>query len=191
MGLESFDLPCGSAADVAELEYISALHQTGESVRLDGSVKGRCGTRTAWHGLFAMSKKKSLEEEWGVTYHEVSPFDLTTNLFFPPLLGPLALLRLLDIACDIRLYLASRFGITITEEQVKDIVLHGLTADANDVLDLVEVVACLLMPTLLKVKNQQAGNPLPHFVVEADKDLVEKVLKTIQRDVLLGVSLTW
>jgi hypothetical protein len=89
------------------------------------------------------------------------------------------------------LYLASRFGITITEEQVKDIVLHGLTADANDVLDLVEVVACLLMPTLLKVKNQQAGNPLPHFVVEADKELVEKVLKTIQRDVLLGVSLTW
>lgn len=40
MGLETFDLPCGSAGDVAELEYIAALHQTGEKVRLDGSVKG-------------------------------------------------------------------------------------------------------------------------------------------------------
>jgi hypothetical protein len=159
MGLESFDLPCGSAADVAELEYISALHQTGESVRLDGSVKGTCGTRTAC---------------------------LTTNHFLTHHSAPLFFCLIL--ACDIRLYLASRFGITITEEQVKDIVLHGLTADANDDLDLVEVVACLLMPTLLKVKNQQAGNPLPHFVVEADKDLVEQVLKTIQRDVLLGVS---
>jgi hypothetical protein len=40
MGLESFDLPCAAAGDVAELEYISALHQTGATLRVDGSVHG-------------------------------------------------------------------------------------------------------------------------------------------------------
>jgi hypothetical protein len=93
MGLESFDLPCGSAADVAELEYISALHQTGESVRLDGSVKGRCGTNDGMAWIIRDVKKLSLEEERGITYHELSQFDLTTN-HFPHHSSALALLLL-------------------------------------------------------------------------------------------------
>jgi hypothetical protein len=36
-----FDRNVGAAADVKELEYISALHQTDPSgVRTDGSIKG-------------------------------------------------------------------------------------------------------------------------------------------------------
>jgi hypothetical protein len=36
-----FDRPVGALADVKELEYISALHQTDASgVREDGSIKG-------------------------------------------------------------------------------------------------------------------------------------------------------
>jgi hypothetical protein len=176
MGLESFDLPCGSAADVAELEYIAALHQTGESMRLDGSIKGTFVRRR--HNA---NQKKV--QSW--RQQESSPPHISYHLarLLPPIF------YIFDyVACDIRLYLSSRYGITVTEEQVKDIVLFGLGADTNDVLDLAEIVACLLMPTLLKVKNQQVGNPLPHFVVPADKDLFEKILETIQRDVLLGVS---
>jgi hypothetical protein len=37
-----FDRRVGAAADVRELKYISALHQTDPSgVRTDGSIKGR------------------------------------------------------------------------------------------------------------------------------------------------------
>lgn len=36
-----FDRPIGASADVKELEYISALHQTGaDGIREDGSIKG-------------------------------------------------------------------------------------------------------------------------------------------------------
>ena len=36
----AFELHVGAAADVKELEYISALHQTDlEGVRTDGSIK--------------------------------------------------------------------------------------------------------------------------------------------------------
>ena len=32
--------PCGAFADVKELEYISALHQSGKQLRKDGSIHG-------------------------------------------------------------------------------------------------------------------------------------------------------
>lgn len=45
MGLESFELPRGSAGDVAELEYISALHQTGsKSDTPDGAEHQETGS---------------------------------------------------------------------------------------------------------------------------------------------------
>lgn len=36
-----FEKPIGSHADVKELEYIAALHQTGPKIRRDGSVDGK------------------------------------------------------------------------------------------------------------------------------------------------------
>jgi len=40
MGLQK-RRPCGAVADVNELEYISALHQTGkDELREDGSIQG-------------------------------------------------------------------------------------------------------------------------------------------------------
>jgi hypothetical protein len=40
MGLQK-RRPCGAAADINELEYISALHQTGkDELREDGSIQG-------------------------------------------------------------------------------------------------------------------------------------------------------
>ena len=44
--------PCGSFADVKELEYISALHQTGKQLRKDGSIHGKnvCMQGLIWIG---------------------------------------------------------------------------------------------------------------------------------------------
>jgi hypothetical protein len=40
----AFEQLVGAAADVRELEYISALHQTDQDhVRRDASIKGTCG----------------------------------------------------------------------------------------------------------------------------------------------------
>ena len=41
MGGSSFQRPVGAEADVKELEYISALHQTGDVLREDGSIIGK------------------------------------------------------------------------------------------------------------------------------------------------------
>ena len=40
MNMLGFDRPTGSGADLKELEYISALHQTCTSVRKDASIDG-------------------------------------------------------------------------------------------------------------------------------------------------------
>ena len=38
----AFEKPIGAVADVKELEYVSALHQTDkDGVRVDGSIKGK------------------------------------------------------------------------------------------------------------------------------------------------------
>jgi hypothetical protein len=36
-----FQKPIGAHADLRELEYVSALHQTGATLRRDGSVTGK------------------------------------------------------------------------------------------------------------------------------------------------------
>lgn len=90
-----FDRPIGAAADVAELEYISALMQTQmPNLRLDGSIR----------------------EE------------------------------------DIVLFLSSRYGIKVSPGEIRKVVMKGLGGgDGDDVcIDLMELVAMLLIPTLLK-----------------------------------------
>ena len=90
-----FDRPTGAAADVAELEYISALMQTRmPNLRLDGSIR----------------------EE------------------------------------DIVLFLSSRYGIQVSPVEIRKVVMNGLGGgDGDDVcIDLMELVAMLLIPTLIK-----------------------------------------
>lgn len=40
----TFDRPVGAVADVVELDYVSALHQTDvtNGVRKEGSIQGKC-----------------------------------------------------------------------------------------------------------------------------------------------------
>lgn len=40
MTVGRFEQLVGAAGDVAELEYIAALHQTGDEVRRDASLQG-------------------------------------------------------------------------------------------------------------------------------------------------------
>jgi hypothetical protein len=91
----AFECPVGACADVAELEYVSALHQTTKTeIRRDGSIK----------------------------------------------------------AVDIINFLRSRYGIDITEVEVRRTILQGLGGgdDEEECIDMTEIVTILLIPYLLK-----------------------------------------
>jgi len=94
-----FDRPIGSAADAAELEYISALMQTKVGhLRLDGSIRSE----------------------------------------------------------DIVLFLSSRYGIRVSSEEVRKTIMTGMGGGGdrdNACIDLMELVGCLLIPTLIKAAH--------------------------------------
>ena len=58
---------------------------------------------------------------------------------------------------DIQRFLMSRYGIRVTEEEVNATIIQGLGggSDQDDVLDLMEMVAMLLIPTILKAARQE------------------------------------
>lgn len=89
---------------------------------------------------------------------------------------------------DIRVFLSSRYGIDVTDQEVKDTILQGL-GGGNDVLDLMEVMACLLIPTFLKAFYQINGMPLPTHVVPTQDELLPLALKVILHDV--SVLVCW
>ena len=57
---------------------------------------------------------------------------------------------------DIMHFLSSRYGINVTKEEVKSTILRGLGGGESDedCIDLMEMVAILMIPTLLKAKEQ-------------------------------------
>jgi len=100
-----FDRPIGAAADVSELEYLSALHQTDmKGIRPDASIQ----------------------------------------------------------AIDVVNFLSSRYGIRVTVAEVRKTILSGLGGGEGDdeVIDLAEVVAILIIPELLKLARQVEYGPL-------------------------------
>mmetsp|Transcript_177 Transcript_177/g.328 ORF Transcript_177/g.328 Transcript_177/m.328 type:complete len:1179 (+) Transcript_177:143-3679(+) len=76
-------------------------------------------------------------------------------------------------ARDIKYYLMSRFGIEMSREQVRKIILAGLGGgeDEDDCLDLCEVVAALLIPSLRKIVDE-------NFLLSSDS--AENATKTIK-----------
>lgn len=94
--------PVGAASDIAELEYISALHQTDvPDLRMDGSIRD----------------------------------------------------------ADIVRFLLSRYGIKVTEDEVRKTVMFGLGGGDDDeaCIDLMELAAILLIPTLIKAADAVDG----------------------------------
>lgn len=103
--------PTGAFADVSELEYIAAIHQTTDDDKdtfVDGSID----------------------------------------------------------ASDVKVFLLSRYGISVTEEEVKESIFRDIGGGVNGCIDLVEVVSLLIIPYLSKVafvnahttEHQQVGN---------------------------------
>jgi hypothetical protein len=95
-----FTKPIGSTADLREIEYISALHQTGTTLRGDGSIT----------------------------------------------------------SADIALFLISRYGISVDENEITNTIMKGfggggISEADGDTLDLTELVAMLLIPTLVRTKR--------------------------------------
>lgn len=66
---------------------------------------------------------------------------------------------------DIRLFLCSRYGILVDDEKVKTTILSGLGggSEEDDVLDLMEVVAILLIPVFLKAVAQNQTDKSGHL----------------------------
>jgi hypothetical protein len=83
------------------------------------------------------------------------------------------------------LFLSSRYGIQITEEEVCSTILQGLGGgnDADECIDVMELTAILLIPTIIKAADQLAGCRIPTGVVKAPSGMLEYVLKTILHDV--------
>ncbi|VEU37742.1 unnamed protein product [Pseudo-nitzschia multistriata] len=157
----AFDRPVGASPDAKEIEYICALHQSGETVRSDGSIRAE----------------------------------------------------------DIQVYLCSRFGIDVGLDEVRQTILRGMGGSSNEdeVLDLMEVTAILLIPLLLKaayvegsynddfgafnnkgndesetpsVASAAADNcstiPLPQGILSPPADLLKVCADIILHDVLVG-----
>lgn len=93
------------------------------------------------------------------------------------------------LAEDVRWFLSSRYGVVVSEAQVRETIFQGLgtgiashNEGANAVLDLMEVVTILFIPTLLKAARQREKDDLPEGVVAAPPGMVEYVLKMILHD---------
>lgn len=114
-----------------ELEYVSAIHQSGPRLRPNGSIKDE----------------------------------------------------------DIKLYLRSRFGIEVTLEQVRSTILHGMgggeagDGDENEVIDLLELTAIILIPLLLKASIVEGdGGTLPEGVLPPPERLLQDIVQMIVHD---------
>jgi len=122
----AFNKPYGAAADIKELEYVSALHQTVmPNVNLDGSIK--------------------------------------------------------DV--DISTFLASRYRIYISPEEVRSKILYGLGGgnSEDDCIDLTEMLALLLIPTLIKASRQDDTDK-EDLALAPPKGLLQYVLNIILHD---------
>mmetsp|Transcript_10470 Transcript_10470/g.19711 ORF Transcript_10470/g.19711 Transcript_10470/m.19711 type:complete len:347 (+) Transcript_10470:87-1127(+) len=125
--LMNFERPVGAVADVRELEYISALHQTGFlELRKEGSIS----------------------------------------------------------ATDVVHFLSSRYGIRVTEHEVRETIFKdfgggGISSKDGENIDLVEILGMLLIPLLLKASQDYssgADNASSRRVVdiEAPKEDVDR-----------------
>jgi len=99
----TFEALTGAAGDVKELEYISALHQTREEVRRDASIRGELLLRQRILGNL----------------------DRRTSYVF-------TIIFVVIQAEDVRLFLVSRYGIVVTDGQVRNVIFAGLAGSNED-----------------------------------------------------------
>lgn len=141
-----FERPVGASADVSELEYISALHQTCD---------------------------KQVRQDCSIT------------------------------AADIAVFLRSRYGVLVDEEEVMGTIIAGLGGGDhnNEIIDLMEIVSIQLIPTILKSAQQlvvpsassetasesraatHPSSSQTDSLVQPEPDLLKRVLTMMLEDV--------
>ena len=163
-----FDRPVGATADIKELEYLSALHQTCmPDLRQDASIDGE-------KNKMAESKRRrraACVDACSYIAHGAS---------YPPSF------LLLQPAKDISNLLLSRHGLLVDIELIKKGVLIELAGEFDDQdplykMDLCQVVAILLIPHLLK--NDITGQELEK-VLAVLRDPFESVSPKLNREFL-------
>eukprot|EP00980_Cylindrotheca_fusiformis_P023550 scaffold10576_cov84-Cylindrotheca_fusiformis.AAC.4 len=83
---------------------------------------------------------------------------------------------------DISLFLISRYGLKINPEDVQECILNDISGDSNT-MDLVEMVALLFIPQLLKMKESEQDISK---LVPVGRDPLSFVLDSIKHDMLAG-----
>ncbi|CAJ1932922.1 unnamed protein product [Cylindrotheca closterium] len=101
-------------------------------------------------------------------------------------------------AKDVRAFLLSRYGIELTKDQVRTVIFRGLAGGEgeDDAIDILEIVAILMIPMLVKVSDEllgsRPGGARMSSIDEAKKRLlppatiIEDVLRDILRDTTGG-----
>ena len=127
----SFEKPVGAVADVREIEYISALHQVGDDgIRVDGSIRGTYGTVLFCFlfefcvcvcvcvcGCLLFFPLSHITLFLCVMYTKIHFFHNKTkqnNILYT------------QTDADISAFLCSRYGIIVTAEEVRKVILNGL-----------------------------------------------------------------
>lgn len=166
MALFTFRRPVGAKADLQELEYVSALHQT------------------------TITTKTKQQQEADADTDEISKSNnITTNNKGARRDGSIT-------AYDIQLFLKSRYGIDVELEVVKTCIVKGLggagdgsdNQEEEDVIDLAEIASLLLIPTILKtvVVNNSSQDDNKEDSKDNNKnndlDLIRHVWTMILRD---------
>ena len=171
-----FERPIGAPADVKELEYIAALHQTNEEeIRTNGMV----------HGTYNMQVLEVMEAL--AVYRP--PFDSAC-----PLTPSSSSSSSSCAAKDIRNYLTSRHGIYVEADTISDRIIAQLCGtwksdedddatkpkfkkkkDADSVMDICQMTCLLMIPYLRQEDIEEANRPKNSLV----RGMAEQVLKLI------------
>jgi hypothetical protein len=99
------------------------------------------------------------------------------------------------VGIDIAIYMRSRFGIVVTEEEVNNTVINGLGGGNSDdeCIDLMEIVAILMIPTILKASKEATSEEILHEkLTQPEPELLQRVLTMILEDVSsFSMSSVW
>mmetsp|Transcript_5806 Transcript_5806/g.12622 ORF Transcript_5806/g.12622 Transcript_5806/m.12622 type:complete len:968 (-) Transcript_5806:4825-7728(-) len=137
-----FDIPVGPAADLAEIEYLSALHQTGENpIRSDGTISSediRIYLRSRYGLDIPLEECRDIVRGLGGTAKTTGDNDGgKVHVAFPT---P-------EPDASVIMALAQSSPRSVTSD-------HANTIDDNEYLDLIQFVSILLIPSLQRAKRQ-------------------------------------
>ena len=166
-----FERPVGSPADVKELEYVSALHQTSTEVRTDGSLKAEDvqALLQSRHGIHASLEtvQDTILQGMGGSSDEIDLVETTAILLIPYLVEVARESSATDRKVDLKESVRIHQGVVIN--QVLQMILHDVflveEREAND------------DATVIPSANNRRRPP-----PALKKDLIQKILRAYGED---------